>query len=56
MNNHLVQARKMKARESQVESLASSLRSAKDISEATDQDIVIESGSTDHVINPNSWF
>ena len=47
---HLVQALKIKAREYQAKSLASSLKSTNDFSEATDLDLVIDSGSTDHVI------
>ena len=53
---HLVQACKIKARESQAESLASSLKTANDFSEATDLDLVIDSGSTDHVIVQKNWF
>ena len=56
MKGHLVQPCKYEARESQAESLASSLRSANEISEATDQDFVIDSGSTEHVIVQKNWF
>ena len=54
--SHLVQACKIKARESQAESLASRLKTANDFSEATDLDLVIDSGSTDHVIVHKNWF
>ena len=53
---HIVRACKNKARESQVESLALSLKSANDFKEATDLDLVIDSGSTDLVIVHQIWF
>ena len=56
MKDNLVQACKKKAGESEAESLASGPRSANEIGEATDQDLVLDSGSTDHVIVEMSWF
>ena len=56
MKGHLLQACKKKTRESQVESLASSFKSAKEISEATDKDLAIDSSSTDHVKGQKNWF
>ena len=53
---HLVQACKNKAREFQAESLASSLKSANDCSEATSHNLVTDSGSTYHVIVHENWF
>ena len=43
------------ARKTQVDSLASSLKSANDLSEATDLDLIIDSGSTDNVIVHKNW-
>ena len=56
MKGHLVQEWKIEARKSPAESLALSLKSANDFSEATDRDIVIDSGSTDHVIVHKYWL
>ena len=53
---HLVQACEKKARESQAESLASNLKSGGDFREATDQELLINSSKTDHVIVQQSRF
>ena len=45
-----------KAKDSKPGSLASSLKSDSEMRETTDQDLVIDSGSTDHVIVQRSWF
>ena len=37
-------------------SLVSSLKSDKASSKATEQDLVVESGSTDHIVVNKSWF
>ena len=56
MEGHLVKVCKKISRESQAVSVASILKSAKEVSEATDRDLFIDSGSTDHVIVHKSWF
>ena len=45
-----------KARDTKPSSLASSLRSVRTTSEATKQDLVVDSGSKDHLVVNKNWF
>ena len=53
---HLVQACMKKAPGTKAGSLASSLKSDRASSEATEQDLVVGSGSTDHIVVNENWF
>ena len=53
---HLVQACMKKAPGTKPGSLASSLKSDRASSEATEQDLVVDSGSTDHIVVNKNWF
>ena len=53
---HLVQACMKKAPGTKRGSLASSLKSDRASSEATEQDLVVYSGSTDHTVVNKNWF
>ena len=53
---HLVQACMKKATCTQPGSLASSLKSDRATSEATEQDLVVDSESTDHIVMNKNWF
>ena len=53
---HLVQACMKKAPSTKPGSLASSLKSDRASSEATEQDLVVDSGSTDHIVVNKKWF
>ena len=53
---HLVQACMKKATGTKPGSLSSSLKSDKASNEATKQDLVVDSGSTDHLVVNIHWF
>ena len=53
---HLVQPCMKKAPSTKPGSLASSLKSDRASSEATEQDLVVDSGSTDHIVVNKNWF
>ena len=55
-NGHLVRACMKKAPGTKPGSLASSLKSDRASSEATDQDLVVDSGSTKHIVVNKNWF
>ena len=53
---HQVQACMKKVPGTEPGSLASSLKSDRASSEATEQDLVVDSGSTDHIVVNKNWF
>ena len=54
--SHLVQACMKKAPSTKPGILASSLKSDTTSSEATEQDLAVDSGSTDHIVVNKNWF
>ena len=55
-NGHLVRACMKKTPGTKLGSLASSLKSDRASSGATDQDLVVDSGSTEHIVVNKNWF